>query len=41
IVKNAQEICVQHGATRVVSMVKIDYKPEGVTMNEKTFKYRK
>lgn len=41
IVKKAQEICVQHGATRVVSMVKIDYKPEGVTMNEKTFKYRK
>ncbi|MGK0468744.1 MTH1187 family thiamine-binding protein [Clostridium sp.] len=41
IVKKAQEICVEHGATRVVSMVKIDYKPEGVTMNEKTFKYRK
>jgi len=41
IVKKAQEICVEQGATRVVSMVKIDYKPEGVTMNEKTFKYRK
>lgn len=41
IVKKAQEICVKHGATRVVSMVKIDYKPEGVTMNEKIYKYRK
>jgi uncharacterized protein (TIGR00106 family) len=41
IVKKAQEICVEHGATRVVSMVKIDYKPEGVTMNEKVYKYRK
>jgi len=41
IVKKAQEICVEHGASRVVSIVKIDYKPEGVTMNEKTYKYRK
>lgn len=41
IVKKAQEICVKHGASRVVSMVKIDYKDEGVTMNEKTYKYRK
>ncbi len=41
IVKKVQEICVNHGATRVVSMVKIDYKTEGVTMNEKIYKYRK
>lgn len=41
IVKNAQDICVKHGAKRVVSMVKIDYKPEGVTINEKVEKYRK
>lgn len=41
IVKNAQEICVREGATRVMSMVKIDYKPEGVTMDEKIAKYRK
>ncbi len=41
IVKRAQEICVEKGASRVVSMVKIDYKPEGVTMDEKTYKYRK
>jgi uncharacterized protein YqgV (UPF0045/DUF77 family) len=41
IVKKAQEICVKEGATRVMSMVKIDYKPEGVTMDEKIAKYRK
>lgn len=40
IVKKAQEICVDEGAARVVSVVKIDYKPEGVTMNEKIGKYR-
>ncbi len=41
IVKEAQEICVKQGATRVMSVVKIDYKPEGVTMDEKVEKYRK
>lgn len=41
IVKKAQEICVKEGAARVVSVVKIDYKPEGVTMDEKISKYRK
>jgi uncharacterized protein YqgV (UPF0045/DUF77 family) len=41
IVAKAQEICVSEGATRVLSMVKIDYKPEGVTMDEKIGKYRK
>lgn len=41
IVKKAQEICIEEGATRVMSMVKIDYKPEGVTMDEKVGKYRK
>lgn len=40
IVKQAQEICVLEGASRVCSVVKIDYKPEGVTMNEKIYKYR-
>lgn len=40
IVKKAQDVCVKEGAPRVVSMVKIDYKPEGVTMNEKIEKYR-
>jgi uncharacterized protein YqgV (UPF0045/DUF77 family) len=41
IVKAAQDICVKEGATRVISVVKIDYKPEGVTMDEKIGKYRK
>ena len=41
IVKAVQTICVKEGAERVVSIVKIDYKPEGVTINEKTYKYKK
>jgi uncharacterized protein (TIGR00106 family) len=41
IVKKAQEICVEEGAQRVISIVKIDYKPKGVTMDEKIGKYRK
>ncbi|WP_298838375.1 thiamine-binding protein [Clostridium sp.] len=41
IVEKAQEICVASGASRVLSVVKIDYKAEGVTMNEKIYKYRK
>lgn len=41
IVKKAQEICTDNGAKRVVSVVKIDYKPEGITMDEKVSKYRK
>lgn len=40
IVKQAQQICVEEGASRVLSVVKIDYKPEGVTMDEKIGKYR-
>lgn len=40
IVKKAQSICVSEGANRVVSVVKIDYKEEGVTMDEKISKYR-
>ena len=41
IVKEAQSICVAEGAARVLSVVKIDYKPDGVTINEKIGKYRK
>ncbi|MGI6124409.1 MAG: thiamine-binding protein [Acetivibrionales bacterium] len=41
IIKKAQNVCVKEGATRVISMIKIDYKPEGVTINEKVEKYRK
>ena len=40
IVKNAQDTCIKEGAKRVCSMVKIDYKQEGVTMDEKIKKYR-
>ncbi|AEV67720.1 thiamine-binding protein [Acetivibrio clariflavus] len=40
IVKKAQTICVSEGASRVISVVKIDYKEEGVTMDEKISKYR-
>lgn len=41
IVKKAQKICVEEGASRVASVVKIDYKAEGVTMDEKVGKYKK
>lgn len=41
IVKKAQKICIEEGASRVVSVVKIDYKSEGVTIDEKIHKYRK
>lgn len=41
IVKKAQDICVKEGSTRVLSVIKIDYKPEGVTMDEKIGKYRR
>jgi len=40
IVKKAQQICVEEGASRVASVVKIDYKGEGVTIDEKIHKYR-
>lgn len=40
IVKKAQEICVREGASRVLSVVKIDNSPEGVTIDEKVGKYR-
>ena len=39
IVKKAQKICTDLGAERVVSIVKIDYKEEGVTIDEKVSKY--
>lgn len=40
IVEKAQEICVKHGASRIISVVKIDYKTGGVTIDEKIRKYR-
>lgn len=41
IVREAQDICIKNGAKRVASVVKIDYKAEGVTIDEKVSKYRK
>jgi len=40
LVKRAQQICVACNVSRVVSVIKIDYKPDGVTMDEKIAKYR-
>jgi len=40
IVKEAQQACVDAGADRVMTIVKIDYVPGGVTMEEKIAKYR-
>jgi len=40
IVKVSQAICCKAGAERVCSIIKIDYKEEGVTMDEKIYKYR-
>ncbi|MFD1426808.1 uncharacterized protein (TIGR00106 family) [Kroppenstedtia sanguinis] len=39
IVKEAQEAVVKAGGSRVLSIIKVDYKPTGVTMEEKTGKY--
>lgn len=40
VIVKAQEICTREGASRVASVVKIDYKPNGVTIDEKISKYR-
>ena len=40
LVKTAQAICVEAGANRIVSIIKIDYSPDGVTIDEKISKYR-
>lgn len=40
IVKRAQEAVVAAGSQRVMTVVKIDYCPDGVTMEEKVGKYR-
>ena len=38
--KKSQEICIEEGAGRVISIVKIDYKKGGVIMDETVGKYR-
>ncbi|CFX52014.1 Protein of unknown function DUF77 [Syntrophomonas zehnderi OL-4] len=35
LVKKAQELCIAAGAPRVISMITIDYKPDGVSIDEK------
>jgi uncharacterized protein YqgV (UPF0045/DUF77 family) len=40
IVQESQNICVKLGVNRVLSIIKIDYRKNGITMNEKTQKYR-
>lgn len=40
IVKKAQQICLEAGANRIVSVVKIDYSSKGVTIDEKVGKYK-
>ena len=40
IVAKAQEICLKNGATQILSVVKIDCKAGGVTIEEKIRNYR-
>lgn len=40
LVKKAHEICIESGAARVGSVIKTDYRPDGVTIDEKIAKYR-
>ncbi len=40
IVAKAQEICLENGATRILSVVKIDCKAGGVTIEEKIRNHR-
>ena len=41
VVKRAQEAVIAAGSDRVISIVKIDYKPSGLNWDEKVGKYRK
>lgn len=41
VIKQAMEACVQAGASRVMTNVKIDYVPQGSTIEEKMAKYRR
>lgn len=40
IVKKAQQACIDAGASRVITIVKIDNAPGGVTIEEKVGKFR-
>lgn len=41
VIKQAMEACVQAGASRVMTNVKIDYVPQGSSIEEKMAKYRR
>ncbi len=41
IVKKAQDACIRAGATGVMSIIKMDYKPTGVSMDKKMLKYHR
>jgi len=41
IIKKAMDACIEAGASRVMTHVKIDYVPQGSTIQEKIGKYRK
>lgn len=41
LVKKAQEICIAAGASSVISVITKDYRPDGVTIDEKIHKYRR
>jgi len=40
LVKKSLQVCKEAGAPRAVAVVKIDYKPAGVTIDEKISQYR-
>ena len=40
IVKQAQNACIEHGASEVMTFIKVHYRPSGVTISEKISKYR-
>lgn len=40
IVLEAQQICTKLGVNRILSVIKIDYRKDGITMKEKIQKYR-
>ncbi len=40
VIKEAMDACIKAGASRVMTNVKIDYVPQGSTIDEKIAKYR-
>jgi len=40
VIKKAMDACVQAGASRVMTNIKVDYVPQGSTIQEKIAKYR-